>query len=170
MLTLHIFRLLLHKHFRTFTKATITCTSPSTMSGVPDYSYNFIDGVAVPHESLTDPSRAGKYHGYLVYSIRSQRLQVSKKTPSKSISGHFDNGSLWVISRVRLFVSFFSSQNIRLQVLVPSNAGLSPNSTRLLSRRVTCNLGTVFYSQWRTFELSAIIGIIITPSNKNGSI
>lgn len=58
-------KLLLHKHFRTFTKATITCTSPSTMSGVPDYSYNFIDGVAVPHESLTDPSRADR----MMYAI-----------------------------------------------------------------------------------------------------
>lgn len=71
LLTPLIFRLLLHKHFRTFTKATITCTSPSTMAGVPDYSYNFIDGVAMPHESLTDPSREGKsdFQRYLVLLV-----------------------------------------------------------------------------------------------------
>ena len=85
-----IFRLLLHKHFRTFTKATIKCTYPSTMAGVPDYSYNFIDGVAMPYDSLTDPSRSGEYRAstwtFLWFLLLDHHCSFSeKKTLNKLI-------------------------------------------------------------------------------------
>jgi len=60
-------KLLLHKHFRSFTKASMTCTSPSTMAGVPDYTYSFIDGVAVPEDSLSDPSKSDRFL-YAIFS------------------------------------------------------------------------------------------------------
>jgi len=47
-------RFSLRNNFRTFTKSSITCMSRSTMAGLPDYTYNFIDGVAVPHKTLAD--------------------------------------------------------------------------------------------------------------------
>lgn len=58
-------KLLLHKHFSTFTKAGITCITPSQTAGVPDYSYDFIDGVAIPHQALTNTDDANR----MLYAI-----------------------------------------------------------------------------------------------------